>query len=55
MGPIENCPHDHKPLRRDSNCMCGKPLMLYIPPGEHVHPCPVHPEVVLHGVDQEEP
>jgi hypothetical protein len=25
------------------NCICGKPLLLYIPAGQHIH-CPVHPD-----------
>ena len=35
--------------RRDPRCTCGKPLLLYIPPGEHAHPCPVHPERAVYG------
>ena len=38
---------DHK----DPNCICGKPLLLYIPPGELAYPCPVHPERAIKGAD----
>lgn len=48
-----NCPHTPQPFKvvpptNDPQCICSKPLLLYIPPGEHVH-CPVHPAHVIHG------
>jgi hypothetical protein len=47
---VPNCPENHRhPRRPDPNCNCGKPMGIYIPPGEHVHPCPVHPERVMRG------
>ena len=30
-------------------CQCNKPLMIVIPPGRHIHPCPVHPDVAIYG------
>ncbi len=44
--PVRDCPVKTP----DPNCMCGKPFWMYIPPGQHVHPCLVHPEYVLHGM-----
>lgn len=38
-----------RPPERDPRCVCGKPMMLCVRPGEHVHPCPVHPEYVIVG------
>lgn len=35
--------------RENRNCVCGKPLLLYVPPGEVAHPCPVHPEYAIRG------
>ena len=45
---------DPKPIRRrpDPKCTCGKPIMIVILPGEHIHPCPVHPEHAIYGPDQ---
>ena len=38
------------PIRRPQpGCMCGKPLMIVIQPGEHIHPCPIHPEYTVYG------
>lgn len=31
------------------NCVCGKPLLLYVPPGEVAYPCHVHPERGITG------
>lgn len=33
----------------DPRCVCGKPLLLYVPPGEVAHPCSVHPEYAIFG------
>ena len=30
-------------------CMCGKPLMIVIPPGGHFHPCHIHPEFAVYS------
>ena len=31
-------------------CTCSGPMLLYIPPGQHVHiTCPMHGDTVLHG------
>ena len=39
---------DFVPYLPDPRCICdGRPLLLYIPPGSHIH-CPVH-GTVLHG------
>jgi hypothetical protein len=32
----------------DPRCICNKALLLYIPPGQHIH-CPVHPQHVIYG------
>jgi len=37
------------PVFPNPACMCGKPLLLYIPPGQCAHPCPVHPEYTIWG------
>lgn len=37
------------PKRPDPRCVCGKPLMMVIPSGEHAHPCPVHPDYAVYG------
>lgn len=31
------------------DCVCGKPLLLYVPPGETAYPCHVHPERGIRG------
>ena len=42
---------DPKPIvpQPDPRCVCGKPFLLYIPPGEHVHLCSIHPERAVYG------
>ena len=45
--PTEEWP---EPGRYDPNCICNKPMMLYIPPGQHIH-CPSHPDVIIRGSD----
>ena len=37
------------PRRPEPGCMCGKPLMIVIQPGEHIHPCSVHPNHTIYG------
>lgn len=50
--PIPNCPaKDHDHPRVDPNCTCNKPFHIYIPAGEHFHPCKVHTNVVIYGRD----
>ena len=50
--PVPDCPAPkEKWPEKPNGCKCGEPLMLYIPPGEHAHPCPVHPERVIYGSD----
>lgn len=47
-----DCPHrmdEEGPYFPDQNCQCGKPMMIYLRPGEHFHPCPVHPDYVIKG------
>lgn len=47
--PVPNCPvHPPAPPIPDPRCICNKPLLLYIPPGQHFH-CPVHPDMVIYG------
>jgi len=49
--PVPECPvgEPWRPKRPDPRCRCGKPLMIVIRPGEHIHPCTVHPERVVYG------
>lgn len=51
--PVPSCPYEKerrwREHGRDPNCTCGEPLLLYIPPGEHAHPCPVHPDHAVRG------
>lgn len=51
----DDCPQcpNGGPWKRDKSiddprCICNKPLLLYVPAGEHVH-CPVHPNRVIRG------
>lgn len=50
--PVPDCPENDpkwpKPEPFNPNCICNKPMLLYIPPGQHIH-CPVHPQHVIHG------
>ena len=45
--------HDPKPKgwgkKQDPKCKCGGPLWIVIRPGEHIHPCPVHPDYAVYG------
>ncbi len=53
QNPCPQCPPDSEPWEPEPynpNCICNKPLLLYIPPGQHIH-CPVHPDVILRGSD----
>ena len=36
-------PEPYNPL-----CICNKPMLLYIPAGQHIH-CPVHPDVKIYS------
>lgn len=49
----KKCPDCGKDWKKDipsPACICNKPLMLYVPPGEHVHlNCPVHGDFVVSG------
>jgi len=48
-GP--DCP-ENKRWPSTLGCTCNKPLLLYIPPGHHVHMCcPVHGDYVIRGSD----
>lgn len=32
------------------DCICGKPLNIWVPPGHHIHlQCPVHGDVKVSG------
>jgi hypothetical protein len=49
---IPNCPErDQTPLKIDPKCRCKEGSMIYLPPGKHYHPCPVHLESVIRGQD----
>lgn len=37
------------PVYPNPLCLCGKPLLLYTPPGQYARPCPVHPDHVLYA------
>ena len=45
-----SCPHPGCPIKdydlwKESQCTANKPMLLYVPAGQHVHIyCPVHPE-----------
>ncbi len=41
----------HRPAPPPPGCVCGKPIWIVIPPGGHIHPCPVHPEYAVYGSD----
>jgi hypothetical protein len=50
--PVPNCPvKDEGPYatKPDPKCMCHKPIMICLKPGQHCHPCPVHPDYVIVG------
>ncbi len=34
---------------KDPGCTCGEPIGIVIRPGEHIHPCPVHPDKAMYG------
>lgn len=34
---------------RDPGCVCHQPLYISLRPGEHFHPCKVHPERAVYG------
>lgn len=36
------------PSYDNPNCICNKPMMIYIPAGQHIH-CPVHPDFRMYG------
>lgn len=47
-----NCPDCGEPYDRgpDLRCTCREPLMIYIPPEEHIHiSCPVHGDRKIYG------
>ena len=49
--PVPDCPEDdrqYRPFPSDPNCICNKPMMIYIPPGQHIH-CPSHPKYIIRG------
>ncbi len=49
----DKCTYDDEsqPTRKDPNCICGEPLWICLKPGQHIHPCPVHPDYVIYGSD----
>jgi hypothetical protein len=52
-----HCDNDHCPecgeeyqRPKPNKCICRKPLMICIPPGQHIHiHCPVHGDVKIYG------
>lgn len=38
-----------EPLIPNPAYTCGKPIWISIPNGGHIHPCPVHPDVIMYG------
>lgn len=36
-------------LRSNPKCTCGKPIGIVLKPGQHIHPCPVHPDKFITG------
>jgi len=50
MARFHDVPHDDEKWGRPGpHCTCGKPLGIYVRPGQHIHPCPVHPGVAIYG------
>jgi len=50
-NPCPQCPPDapyEEPEPYNPACICNKPMLLYIPAGQHIH-CPVHPDVVIYS------
>jgi len=48
----EKCPECDEPFSRrvPSECICFKPMHIYIPPGQHIHiKCPVHGDKKIYG------
>ncbi len=52
---VMSCPYcpdkpawEPDPSYDNPNCICNKPMMIYIPAGQHIH-CPVHPKYVVYG------
>ena len=37
------------PMKINPDCMCGKPIWIALQPGQHIHPCPVHPGYTIWG------
>lgn len=33
----------------DPRCKCKGPFWIVVPPGKHIHPCPIHPNFALYG------
>ena len=46
---IHNADQGELRMRPAPGCTCGKPLMIVIKAGEHIHPCPVHTDQVIYG------
>jgi len=46
-----NCHVDNQENEKlpNSNCKCNVPLLVYIPPGQHIHPCTIHPEFAVYS------
>jgi hypothetical protein len=36
-------------MKINPDCMCGKPIWIALQPGQHIHPCPVHPGYTIWG------
>ena len=49
MVRFHDIPDEKKWERPNPNCTCGRPLGIVIPFGQHIHPCSVHPDVVMYG------
>lgn len=48
--PVPNCPIDGQELPMpDPRCKCNDGFMIALRPGQHFHPCPIHPESVIVG------
>lgn len=46
--PDEKPAWEPDPSYDNPNCICNKPLLIYIPAEQHIH-CPVHPKYRIYG------
>lgn len=50
VGKCPDCDEPWGTPRDSQRCICRKPMMIYIAPGQHIHiQCPVHGDVKIYG------